>query len=523
MKTKIVIVLLLLSGVMNAQKLSKRDLLKLEDADIDFEIGDFKRALAVYENMLKIDSSLADLNLKAGICYFNLRQPVKAGYYLEKARSMDEIEALFYLGQIYHLEERLDEEISLYQTYLNSGRKIQQPVESVNRLIDQAKTAEELMEKPVKVDIVNAGATINTEFHEYAPLVYGFGDEIFFTSRRPGSTGGLIDHRGEYFEDVYYSEMKYGFWQEPVQLGPNINTETHDACVSISSDGRILYVFRTSPDFVSGDLYQSEKGEDGWGPLEKLNKEINSDAIETSASISADEKVIYFSSNREGGYGGMDLYRIIKLPNGEWSKALNLGPTINTAYDEDSPFIHADDKTLYFISTGHKNMGGFDIFKSTLKENGFWTEPENMGYPINSLANDMNFVMSSDKLTGYYSSAAKGGYGGQDIYKINFRLEAKILSIVKGGVHADDTTHIPVSASITLIDKETKSIQGVYKSNPNTGKFVMVITPESYYQVIVEAEGFHTYSAELFFDHTIGFGSLIEEFKLVPLQVVSNE
>ncbi|MEQ8522222.1 MAG: hypothetical protein RIC15_08735 [Vicingaceae bacterium] len=260
----------------------------------------------------------------------------------------------------------------------------------------------------------------------------------------------------------------------------------------------------------------SEREEGDWSDLVKLGSDINSEAIETSASISSDDRVIYFSSNREGGFGGMDIYRSVKLPNGIWSKASNLGPTVNTSEDEDSPFIHADNKTLYFSSKGHQNMGGFDVFESIRDEDGLWSIPRNMGYPINSVTHDLNFVMSSDKQTGYYSSAQKGGLGGQDIYNINFKLEAQILSVVKGGVRSGDTTHIPIEAVITLLNPVSQSVQGVYKSNNNTGKFIMIVSPETRYNVIVEAEGFYTFSGEIFFDAIVGFGTQIEEFKLVP-------
>ena len=381
----------------------------------------------------------------------------------------------------------------------------------------------DLIKNPVNVDLVNMGSSINTEFHEYVPLVYGAEDEIYFTSRRPGSTGEKLDHRGDHFEDIYYAQHKYGFWQQPEQLPDKINTSSHDACVGISSDGQVLYFFRTSKDLVTGDLYSSEKTIMGWSDPELLPGEINSDAIETSASISNDEHTVYFSSNREGGHGGMDIWRVKKLPNGEWSKAQNLGSVINTEYDEDSPFIHADGKTLYFISKGHKTMGGYDIFETKLSDDGKWSKPINIGYPVNTLANDLNFVMSADKLTGYYSSSAAGGFGGQDLYKINFRQEAEILSVVKGGVASNDTSHIPIEATITLIDKRTKLVQGEYKSNSTTGRFIMVVSPESSYQVVVEADGYHTFSGELYFDAEVGFGSSIEEFRLIPLQVSSNE
>lgn len=515
--------LLYIQMIAIAQSIDKDDAKLWEDADIDFEIGDFRSALDVYSGLIEKYPEETSLNYKVGVCHYYLRSPDEAIPYLEKAHENGEREAAFYLARVYHLEGKLNEEMELYQVYKNYEGEKEKEMELVNRLIDQAKLAKEMIDHPVHVDILNIGPPVNTEFHEYVPLTYGFEDRLYFTSRRPGSTGGLTDHRGEFFEDVYVSKKENGYWQEPEKLDDKINTSTHDACVGISADGQILYIFRTSEDMLTGDLYQSEMTEDGWGKLKKLGSDINSEAIETSASISSDDRMLYFSSNREGGYGGMDIYRVVKLPTGEWSKALNLGPTINTAYNEDSPFIHADNKTLYFSSDGHRGMGGYDIFNSELRADGMWSEPKNLGYPINTLAHDLNFVMSSDKQTGYYASMNRNGMGGQDIYNIKFKLEAKILSVVKGGVESEDTSHIPIEASITLINSETKTIQGIYKSNAKTGQFIMVVTPESTYQVIVEADGYHTFSNELYFDTNIGFGSKIEEFKLIPIEVVTND
>lgn len=522
MKKLIILPLIFTLSFSFSQTLNKTQQKKLEFADIDFEIGDYKRALEAYLELIEVVKEDGKIQLNIGICYYNLRNNDKAIVYLEKARDIGEIEAYFHLANAYHIEERLDEEIELYQYYKNYNGTTNQSKETVDQYISQAEYAKEMIDKPINVDIENFGSSINTEFNEYVPLIYGEEDEIIFTSRRPGSTGGKIDHRGEYYEDVYKCEKKYGFWQQPEQLQGDVNTETHDACVGLSPDGQYLYIFRTSENLIEGDLYRTERGENGWESLERLPDVINSDAIETSASITSDDRVIYFSSSREGGYGGMDIYKVVKIPNGEWSEAENLGPTINTGHDEESPFIHADGKTLYFSSRGHSSMGGFDVFKSTLQASGLWSEPVNMGYPLNSVANDLHFVMSVDKQTGYYSSAAKGGFGGQDIYKINFKLEAQLLSVVKGGVKSNDTTHIPIMATITLIDNRTKAIQGIYKSNPSTGKFIMVLSPESSYRAIVEADGYHTLSTELYYDAILGFGSMIEEFKLVPIQVASE-
>jgi tetratricopeptide (TPR) repeat protein len=515
--------LLFASTVQAGGTLNKQQLKALEDADIYFEIGDYHTALGVYNQLYEVDSSYKQLSYKIGVCLYQLREPMKAEPYLEHAKRKGEKEAYYYLSAIYHLKEEFDAEIALLQQYKNFNIEHEVPLERVNKLIESANYAKDLMRKPGNVDIVNAGAVVNSTHHEYAPLVYGPENELFFTSRRPQTTGGKQDPNGAYFEDIYRSIKESGYWTAPEPLNENINTATNDASVGISQDGQILYLFRTNDDLVSGDLYESRLTADGWGVPKKLGPEINSNYVESSASISNDERVLYFSSNRPGGYGGKDIYRVVKLPTGNWSKAQNLGPTINTPYDEDAPFIHVDNKSLYFSSNGHKTMGGYDIFVSELGENGMWSEPLNMGYPVNTVANDLYFVMSPDKQNGYYSSAQGGGFGGQDIYVITFKLYAEILSVVKGGVFAGSGASIPVGAKVTLIDSETRDIQGIYKANEKNGRFIMVIAPERSYTMIVEADGYHTYSEEVSFGPESLFSSSISEIKLVPTEVAKHE
>ncbi len=233
-------------GQLFAQDYSRQELKKIEDADIDYEIGDFLSAVNVYSELLKSHPEDDEIQLKAGICYFYLRKYENAESHLSKAREMQAFEANYYLGQTYHLEGKIEEEIDLYHEYLAKNEDPLHSRSEINHLIEQAETARDLMENPINADLENMGSSINSEFHEYVPLVYGSEDEIYFTSRRPGSTGEQLDHRGDHFEDIYYSQHVYGFWQQPEQLPSPINTETHDACVGISSDGQILYFFRTS-------------------------------------------------------------------------------------------------------------------------------------------------------------------------------------------------------------------------------------------------------------------------------------
>jgi hypothetical protein len=172
-------------------------------------------------------------------------------------------------------------------------------------------------------------------------------------------------------------------WSNATNAGIPLNTYVQDATVGLSPDGESMIIYRTAAGLVSGDLFETRKQDGLWQVPALMTDQINSAAHEPSASIAPDGHEIYFTSDRPGGFGGRDLYRIRRLPNGEWSMPLNLGPTVNTPYDEDAPFLHSDGVTLFFSSTGHNTMGGYDIFKTQCIDpdmNG-WTEPENMGYP----------------------------------------------------------------------------------------------------------------------------------------------
>jgi hypothetical protein len=221
-----------------------------------------------------------------------------------------------------------------------------------------------------------------------------------------------------------------------------------------------------------------------------MAKEINSQFIETSACFSNDTNEIYFISNRPGGYGGKDIYRLRKLPNGRWAMPFNLGPNINTAYDEDSPYLHPDNVTLYYSSKGHNTMGEYDVFKSVLDpETNVFTKAENLGYPINDVGNDIFFVLSVDGQRGYYSSLKEETFGSNDIYTIDTRFGDNDLKVKHGIAYKDG---VPSKVKITLLDNEGKAINGTYNSNPKTGKFILVMNPLKSYKAIVEYEGYTT-------------------------------
>ncbi|MBI4947028.1 MAG: PD40 domain-containing protein [Bacteroidetes bacterium] len=498
-------------------------------ADLEMYNNNFKNALDLYRKAYTIDSANAQVAFKVGVCMYNFRKYKQQSLpYFEKAQHAGIPEASYFLGNLYHLSGKFEDAIRLFQEYKNNSGKKEFSNTEVDFLINKSKTAIELVKTPVDVTIENIGTTINTEYSEYVPLISADESILIFTSRRKGSTGGLLDPFGDYFEDVYISHKKKSVsaqkssseWTTPQGISSNINTPTHDACVGLSPNGEVLFLYRTSEDLLSGDLYASVFNGTEWSVPELLPDPINTKNFnEPSASLLEEGQILYFSSDRPGGYGKKDIYRVVKLGNGKWSKAVNLGPTINTPEDEDAPFIHPDGKTLYFSSEGHKNMGGYDIFKSTLKKadifsEDIWSEPENLGYPVNTPDDDIYFVLSTDGKRGYYSSGKPGGYGSADIYLIHFAEENFGLDVLKGKVVADssdkplnatitlmivadDSANNAVNSTITFLNSTTNKVEAIYNTNKLTGKFLMIIAENKKYIMKIEAEGYVTYTGKL--------------------------
>ena len=349
----------------------------------------------------------------------------------------------------------------------------------------------ELVKNPVNISIVNLGNKINTEFAEHSPGVTADESTMVFTSRRNG-TGSKIDIDGQYFEDIYISHLVNGSWSNPVGIA-KLNTIDHDASISISADGQELYIYKAGylsrKESEGGDIYVSRLDGDSWTTPKKLGPSINSKSKESHISISADARTIFFSSDRPGGYGGMDIYTVSKLPNGKWGKARNLGPAINTEYNDDAPFIHPDGKTLYFSSAGHKTMGGLDIFKS-INIKGRWTTPMNVGYPINSTDDDVYYTPTPDGKRAYFASYRKGSVGRTDIFLIKTPDAEKVGLFVLKGKIINSQGKVVEDAKIT-VSKEGKTV-GIYTPNSATGKFLFIVDAGKKYNIEIVAEGYRT-------------------------------
>jgi outer membrane protein OmpA-like peptidoglycan-associated protein len=387
----------------------------LEKGDRLYARKDFVEALEVFNQAVTMSPDDAQANFKLGMTYLYTETKSKAVPYLEKAHGINpnvDEDFDYHMGLAYQYSHQYGKAKRHFEEFQRKNKKL---AEITSHKILECTVGDSMMQHPAYVKIENAGNQVNSHFHEYSPLVSADGNTMIFTSNR--SEDDYKIKSGTNFEDIYIARKSGSAWGVPEKISPNINIKFHDAAASLSADGKTLFLYYEEG---AGDIYTStfEAGE--WSKPVPLSRNINTPLFwETSACISADGKKLYFTSNRPGGKGELDIYVSELDDKGSWGKAVNLGGTINTPGNEDSPFIHADGVTLYFSSDGHPSMGSNDIFRSEL-HNGKWSRPHNMGYPLNSIEYDGFFSISADKKTGYYSTIREDGLGEADIYTIKF-------------------------------------------------------------------------------------------------------
>ncbi len=506
----------LVANISNAQKKNviekSEDQIKMFNAQQSFYAGDYQKALNIYKDVLVGKPNDANVMGRISECHYMLKQYKDAQEMGEKAKSVDgkayENTTLI-LGKIYHKDEKLDEallEYNFFKSIVGSGAKAKES--DIDMLIVQIATAKSLIANPADAKVENMGDNINSEFDDKAPMITADGKTLIFTSRRPGKSSAL-DKEGDngYFEDIYISrwDTLKKMWSDAELIPGSINTETHDACTSISPDGKQIYLYKNELEGESrgGDIYVSKVSTSGkWGSPKAMGKPVNTTFWEGGGCLSPDGKSFYFVSERTGGLGHGDIYVLKKKTRSEWEKApVNIGPEVNTSEDEGGLFLAPDGKTLFFTSKGHNSMGGYDIFKTVL-ENGKWTKPVNLGYPINTVNNDLCFSISVDAQTGYFTSDRKGGFGDRDIYKVDLSnytvLEkdmaakkdpnAPVMAILKGDVF-DATKGSGMEAEIVIYDEAGTKV-GSTTSSDGSGEYFITLLANHSYQIKIEVKGY---------------------------------
>jgi len=476
--------------------------------------GMYRLAIDNYLIAYKFNPDNALLNYKLGRCYLEDNDKSEAIKYFEKAYELDSRISLdmeyndinFLMAKAYHLDYQFDKAIEKYKEHKNSLNPEQLSKQEVilDKRIQECNFAKKMVAKPERVFVDNMGEEVNSAYPDYKPLVLPEENMIMFTSSRENTTGGKRDKDSYYYEDVYVTYYEEGFWTVP-DNAYTLNSTNHDATAGISSDGTIMYVYKSAS---GNELYESILTDNMYNYPERMPHNINDGFKQASAALTFDKTKLYFTSQREDGYGGQDIYYSKKDAKNKWQQPVNIGATINTPYDEEGIFVSLDGNTLYFSSNGHNNMGGFDIFKSEFVD-GAWTNPVNMGYPINTPDDDVFFTMAASGQRGYYSSKKKDGYGGQDLYLIAFLGAAKPMIVYEGeahfaylnaapkpapkieqntileGVILDSETLAPLQATIEIIDNSKNELMASFESNSNSGAYLISLKPGMNYGISV--------------------------------------
>jgi len=468
--------------------------------------GSFNQAKKVGFKLLELQPESPNYNYRVGFALINSSVDFnESKSYLEKAvqnisKNYDmiskrekgaPIDALYYMGKSYHFNNETEKAKEYYERFIEAAPRKDDKIEDAKLKIIQCDVAKELLKNTDKsFTVVNLGTSINSSYPDYSPVVSLDGYSLYYTSRRlrKDNSNANIKEPGTvlYLEDVYVSRKNdEGEWSEP-ELMEFCKTDENEATVAVSTDERRIYVYKDETG--NGDIYYSDFEASKFQKLQKLKaKGVNTDDWEPHITVTPDGQQRYFSSDREGGFGGLDIYRIIKLPNGTWSDPQNLGPTINTPYDEDAPFLAVDNKTMYFATNGPKSMGGFDIFKTVRDENNVWSKPENLGHPLNTTSDDIYYTTTVDGFTGYLTSFRSEGQGEKDIYEIkNTHLGINNVAVLRGEIETTTGEPIPEDVAFTLrcMDCEDK-FDIEFFPRISDGSFISSLVPCHEYKLIL--------------------------------------
>ncbi len=462
---------------------------------------EYADALPYYLTLLETFPNNDNYNYRVGICYLNIPgEKANAVPYLEKAirninpdyreGSLKEDQAppdaYFYLGRAYRVNNQLDKAIEAFKEF----KKILDPKvyneEVVDKQIEACEYAKKLLNDPRFVDYENLGEPINSRFSDFSPVISRDESTMVFTRALA------------FYDALMYSKKVDGKWTEPLNMTEMLGVDVDEKCysTSLSTDGTELYLYKN--DEYDGNIYVTRLRDGIWSPVEKLNDNINTKYWESHACISRDGKTLYFTSNRKGTTGYLDIYKSERDSTGDWGPAVNMGPKINTPYNEESPFISDDGKTLFFSSYGHLNMGGYDILYSTLLENGEWSTPLNIGYPINTTDDDAFFVPVQNGIYGYYARWSDEGLGRQDIYRYEIYSDEHPRKFYVHGIVPLDKVKGPYGSYNILVINEKGDTIRVIKPDPETGEYQFDVIAGKY-KIVFENEGYESFTRDIAF------------------------
>jgi outer membrane protein OmpA-like peptidoglycan-associated protein/tetratricopeptide (TPR) repeat protein len=486
----------------------------------------YSYALKEYMQACDYNNNNAELLYKIGVSYLFSDKKDKASEYIIKALQLKSNVApdiLFLAGRSLQYAGKYMEAIDKYKSFLSSGiKKSDKHTAFANKCIDDCNSALAILKDTIRLEIKNIGTNINSQADEYSEVISGDGKKLYFASRRAlTSTATNYYEDTKFDENIFISDWADGSWSPAVLAAKNLTTSFCETPLYIDPAGDQLYIYAG---YVgNGDIKVSKYKKGEWSTPEPERFGINSKASETSFCVSPSGEEIAFVSNRKKGLGGKDIYFIRKINNRKWSRPLNAGPNINTQYDEESVRYSKGGDTLWFSSTGHNTMGGFDIFYCKRDSSGNWAKAVNAGYPLNTTWDELFYVPSpvSDS-SFYFVSNRSGGFGGFDIYTGRIPpppppqpiITHPVISVTRDTVVIKDTVVIikkesvsesvayligkvsdsetgdPVMARIEIVDLSTDAVIGTFASSEVDGSFKIMLPSKKSYMVDFRAPGF---------------------------------
>jgi hypothetical protein len=437
-----------------------------------------------------------NIKYKIGTCYLNipgekeksipyLEEAVKNASYDSKTELFKELkaplDAYFSLAKAYMINDDLEKSLATLQTFKKlaqetKGKGGMENLEFIDQQIQACKNAIQFKETPVSFTKKSLGPDFSLgSINDNAAVSYD-GNTIVYTERR-----GIVNV-------IFFSLRERGKWQPPIEITAEINAGEDCSSSSLNHDGTELFLYKT--DNYDGAIYSSNYVNGAWTPIKKLNKNINTKFYESHASISADGKKLYFTSNRDGGQGNLDIYVSEKDATGDWGPAVNLGASVNTPYNEDTPFITENDSVLYFSSEGHSSMGGFDNFKS-IRLGDVWKTPSNLGYPINSTDDDKFYLPANNGSNAYYTITTD--YKKREIFYLGIgKTEVAQVYEIKGILSLSDTTlNFDKNYKIALLHKTTGDTVDIGFPNKLTGQYSFLVNP-GVFSIMYSGPGYYS-------------------------------
>lgn len=534
---------------------------------------DFKMGVRLFEQMRRVEAlpfllraqetngNNLLLNVLLGHCHVvSVDTRFASEVFLRKALELDSLnyEARYDLARIYVSRYQLDSAIAIFESCMALPGVDDAAKTRCLQRIKECRYAKVQMKKPLRVFVDNLGSGMNSPYPDYAPIVSADEQQIYFTSLRPGAVSEDLDpYTGMSFEDIYLGKKSADsdtVWTVE-NVGKPVNTDGHDASSGLSPDESVLYVYRGSG--REGEIYTANSGEEGWVKPKRQSegKETGTKASqEQTISFTFDGRTAYFVSNREGGYGGFDIWMMQKNDAGKWGEPVNLGPKINTEKDEISVFTVPDGNSIFFSSNGHPTMGGLDIFYAKKEGDTSWAAPVNVGWPINTVEDDAFYRRSMSGKTAYYASQRMAeSFGGYDLYKITYMGEEKgvvtqsedqllayitkpvsesvseaaveiqitPITLLKGFVY-DDYTKEPLGADVVMVDNDLQQEIAVFQSNPRTGRFMIQLPAGHNYGITVRRPGYLFHSENFDIPATAQYQEVSKDFPLKNVSVGSR-